>query len=322
MTGFAFALRLILVLLCLTTGGTIGVLAQPAVPEAPVKVKAGLHILSISKIDTGDSSFHARGFMWFVDPSGNFDMAKNIEFFARQDVINEFTRRDLEDGSTYTAIQFEATFDQAFDVRSFPFDRQTLAIPIETAISARHLLLVPDRADSGLSDLAVLQGWEMGEMQFREEIVQYRTSFGHDEPASFARLTFLVPLERIRSPLIIEKFVGFTVALLIVALIYFVPTDQFGVRLGMVTSSIFAAVGNRYSLDSQLGSETAFGLADKLTLITFGAIYTALLMSLVAFRLTQYSTAKRASRVDYWAGLVAVTTSFSLAIAAILEARG
>lgn len=324
MNGFGTSqvLRLITLIIGLILGGATGVFAQTAAPKEPVIVKAGMHLLSISKIDTGDSSFSARGYMWFIDPSGSLDIVKNLEFFARHADIQEFVERDQPDGGTYTAIQFEATFDQVFDVRSFPFDRQELSIPIETGITADHMLLVPDRADSGMSDLTKLQGWDLGKMHFDEETIQYRTSFGHGKPAAFARLTFIVPLERIRSPLIIEKFVGFTVALLIVALIYFVPTDQIGVRLGMVTSSIFAAVGNRYSLDGQLGSETAFGLADQLTLITFGAIYTALLMSLVAFRLTQYSTAKRASRVDYWAGLVAVTTAFSLAIAAILAARG
>ncbi len=133
----------------------------------------------------------------------------------------------------------------------------------------------------------------------------------------FSRLTVAVDIRRSRTVLAIEKFIGYTVALLIASLIYFVPPDQIGVRIGMVSSAIFAAVGNRYGLDSVLGAETSFGLVDSLSLIVFGAIYAALVTSLVVHRLHHRRTAAIAVRVDRWTGVAAVTLSWALAILAL-----
>jgi hypothetical protein len=55
----------------------------------------------------------------------------------------------------------------------------------------------------------------------------------------------------------------------------------------MATTAVFAAVGNRYGLDSLIGAETAFGLVEQLSLIVFIAIFAAIAATLLTYELVQ-----------------------------------
>ena len=120
----------------------------------------------------------------------------------------------------------------------------------------------------------------------------------------------------------IEKFIGYTMALLVTALIFLVPTDQIGVRIGMATTAVFAAVGNRYGLDTLIGAETVFGLVEQLSLIVFIAIFAAIAATLLTYELAQKRTLALSNRVNIAAGGIVVALSFALAGLAILNARG
>ena len=49
------------------------------------------------------------------------------------------------------------------------------------------------------------------------------------------------------------------------------PPSELGVRVGMMTSSIFAAVFNRYRLEDAIGFDAVFGLVDQVSFLTFSA---------------------------------------------------
>jgi hypothetical protein len=111
-------------------------------------------------------------------------------------------------------------------------------------------------------------------------------------------------------------------ALLVTAQIVLVPTDQIGVRIGMATTAVFAAVGNRYGLDSLLGSESAFGLVEQLSLIVFIAIFASIASTLLTYEISQKQTFALSRRVNLAIGSTVVTLGFVLAGLAILNARG
>jgi len=299
----------------LLLSGGAGARAEPAV------VKFGIMLTSLSHIDPAGGSFDFKAYVWLTDPTGRIDPARDFQVLARRATVRVIESEDLPDGSRYSALEVEGTIDHTFDIRDFPFDTQTLPISFETQFPADVLVLEARPDDSLVADFTTVAGWDVQGLGFNPRVVEYPTRFGHDIVFRFSRMTVEVDILRNRTVLVIEKFIGYTVALLIASLIYFVPPDQIGVRIGMVSSAIFAAVGNRYGIDSVLGAETTFGLVDSLSLIVFGAIYTALVSSLVVHRLHHRRTAAAAVRVDRWTGVGAVTISWGLAILAIALAR-
>lgn len=309
-------------LLCTAVLGFLALPMAACAAEEPSRVRVGFLLTSIHGIDLADGSFSVQAFAWFVDPQGTFEVTEELQVLARQATVEKVIDRRLEDGSRYTAVRIEATIDQRYDPRSFPFDRHTLRLLLETEATRARLQLVPDADDTRLADFAAFSGWRVDAVRFETRDITYETRFGHHaKPPTFSRLALLIDIERERSVLVIEKFIGFTVALLIASLIYLVPADQLGIRVGMVTSAIFATVGNRYSLDSIVGIESAFGLVDQLSVIVFGAIYAALAVSLLAHHLHRARGPSFAGTVDRWIGL-AVTASFlGLAALAFLNAH-
>jgi hypothetical protein len=297
--------------------------AAPASPQpAPGQVKIGFLLTSISRINPADGSFDFSAFAWIIDPGKTLDPATQIHVLARRARIEAVQQSPLADGSTFTGVRIEATVDQAFDLRDFPFDRQTLRVNIETEVPAESLRFVADEQDSRLADYLVAQGWNVAGLRFEERVIHYDTKFGVWSAPDFSRLTLLVDIERQRSALVIEKFIGYTMALLVTALIFLVPTDQIGVRIGMATTAVFAAVGNRYGLDTLIGAETVFGLVEQLSLIVFIAIFAAIAATLLTYELAQKSTLALSNRVNLAAGGIVVALSFALAGFAILHARG
>ena len=307
-------------LLTLAAGRT---LAQPAPGEVRMgEVKMGFMVTSLSRISPADGSFDISAFAWTIDPGRTLDPAAQLQILARKAAGEAVQRAPLGDGSTFTGLRLEATLDQAFDLRDFPFDRQTLRVSVETEVPADQLRFVPDVQDTRLADYLVVNGWNVTGLRFEERVVRYDTRFGVWQVPDFSRLTLLIDIERERSALVIEKFIGYTMALLVTALIFLVPTDQIGVRIGMATTAVFAAVGNRYGLDSLLGAETAFGLVEQLSLIVFVAIFAAIAATLLTYEIAQKRTLALSRRVNVAAGGVVVALSFTLAGLAILGARG
>ena len=87
--------------------------------------------------------------------------------------------------------------------------------------------------------------------------------------------------------MLIDDFLGFTFAFLITALTFVVSCTELGLRVGMTTGSLFAAVTNLLRLDDAVGFKPDFGLIDRLAFLIFGAIVTSLLISLDHNRLSK-----------------------------------
>ena len=241
--------------------------ASAGAQDVDRRVKAGFLVTSLSRISSTDGSFDVSGYAWLIDRGAITDATDEIQILARRALIEPVQSVALDDGATFTALRFEATVDQVFDLRDYPFDRQTLRLNVETKLPADRLRFVPDEVDTRLADFLVVAGWKVTGLRLLESIVGYDTSLGVWSAPDFSRLTLLIDMERERSNFVIGKFIGYTMALLVTALIFFVPPDQIGVRIGMATTAVFAAVGNRYGLDTVIGAESAFGLVDQLSII-------------------------------------------------------
>lgn len=102
----------------------------------------------------------------------------------------------------------------------------------------------------------------------------------------------------------------------ITTFVFAVPVKELGSRVGMTTSSVFAAVINRYRLGDSVGFQSSYGLADQISLITFSAILTALMLSLVTFSLQSDRSPDQIRVIDRRAGTVAMVLYWALFLSA------
>lgn len=251
----------------------------------PRQARLGVFVTSVSGVDAADGSFRISGYLWLVAVGEPLDPQKDIELLARQANVTPFVTTRLPDGLSYVAAAFDAVVDKAFDLGSFPFDRQDLTLAIEARDSSLSLALVPDQRDSTLSQGIEVAGWDIVGMRLDPAVQHYETGFGYRTAnAGFSRVGVTVEVQRSRSPLLIEKFTGFLVAFIIAAVALAVPPRELGVRGGMLTGSVFAAVVNRYRLEDVIGFDAQFGLVDQISLITFSALIVTLALSVRSWR--------------------------------------
>lgn len=297
-------------------------LATPVAAKEAAEVSIGVIVTSLARIDPADGSFELSGYVWTIDPTGILDSQNQLVVLSRSAELERIQQATLPSGATFTALKLRATVDQDFDLRDFPFDRQTLRVNVETELPVDLLRLVPDRQDTRIADFLVVAGWTVTGLRLEERAIDYKTQLQRWDAPTFSRVSLMVDVARNRSPLVIDKFVGYAMALMITALIFFVPTDQFSVRIGMSTSAVFAAVGNRYGLDALLGFDTSFGLVETLSLTVFLAIFGSIAATVVVFELGRKRPTTASRRANLALGFAVVTPSFGVALAALLTARG
>jgi branched-chain amino acid transport system substrate-binding protein len=183
--------------------------------KTPV-VYAGIDLNSLDNIDVRASTFAADFFVWFRYEDGvNIDFHE-VEFptaVSGAQLGKEVWRR-TRDGFTTVTYHVKGVFHADYEFSQFPFDRQTLRIPIQVRNSTSYTLILAygrsasSNANSGPSPLAS-KLWSVQNQIFFRDVVAYKSAFG--EQASGNRRTG-VEYNRINAAITIKRDVlGFAV---------------------------------------------------------------------------------------------------------------
>ncbi len=282
-------------------------------------VSVGAFVTSVSDVNSNDGTFRIAFYAWFNDPAGRFELERDLYIIARTVTISEIETEPAPGGGTYTIARIEAFVDQEFDFRAFPFDRQRLTLRLEASENVEGVRFVADTEDTRVSEYVRFLGWDVEGVTLETTEHSYDTDFGYwtgidDE---YSQILLSVDVARVRSPVLIDDFLGFTFAFLITGLTFVVSCTELGLRVGMTTGSLFAAVTNLVRLDDAVGFKPDFGLVDRLAFLIFGTIVTALLISLATNRLAKWRSPEEANRIDTAAGAVTLFIYLSLIVWAV-----
>ena len=101
-----------------------------------------------------------------------------------------------------------------------------------------------------------------------------------------------------RGPGSSARFLGFVFAFMITSLTFLVSATELGLRIGMNTGALFAAVVNLGRLHEFAGFRPDFGLVDRLAFLVFGAIFCSLIIAITMHRFAKRGDANRVNRID------------------------
>ena len=108
--------------------------------------------------------------------------------------------------------------------------------------------------------------------------------------------------------MLIDDFLGFVFAFMITSLTFLVSATELGLRIGMNTGALFAAVVNLGRLHEFAGFRPDFGLVDRLAFLVFGAILCSLIIAITTHRFAKRGDADRVNRIDSAIGAAMVLT--------------
>ena len=282
-------------------------------------IKIGIFVTRIYNLDFTTEKFSAIFWIWAIYNPRVLDSLPAIQetedkkyvFFENIEVVNaidsnisdnyakEFTQNGIE--YKYEMAKFGATLAMPWDVRCYPFDKQNLKIILESVgIDSGSIKFSPDNVNSIISDDLEMSDWKIDPVQLDCMDYTYQSTFGDPSGIKgvYPRLVFSIPLTRIGSRIFLTAYLGFFIAYIIVVVLMLLDREMLGERLGLVMTSLFAAIGNKYTIDNYFPRQTYFSLSDLIQVITFIIIALGLLDVISMIRLVKTEKKELAARIE------------------------
>jgi hypothetical protein len=268
-------------------------------------VKVGVYIISIHDINFHAQEYTARFWVWFVYDNPTFDFSKQIDITNAKDIEISSTSVDTVNGKFWAQMRVKCTMKENWRVNDFPFDTQHLRILMEDeALDIDDLVFVADTASSRFDNVQALSGWKVDGFKVQTGTVTYNTDFGNPGVSKdshiFSKFSVDMDIEREAKGLFLKIFLGMYFAFLIALVSFLSDTNELEPRFGLPVGGLFAAVGNKYIIDSLLPESSQFSLVDILHNLTFLGIFAILTISAIALKLHnsgQIVTAHRLNKV-------------------------
>ncbi|NBP69832.1 MAG: hypothetical protein EBU52_13925, partial [Cytophagia bacterium] len=255
----------------------------------PDTVKAGAYIINIHDINFRDKEYTIRFWLWMLYDNPSFDFATQIDIPNAKDIETPVPLMDLVDGKTWQLMKMKCTMKQNWNVDDFPFDKQHLMVRVENSVYDNKTLVYElDKSGSTYDRELTIDGWNISNFEVNTSVNEYTTVFGdpnndalHSEYASF---NISMDIERDAWGLFAKIFIGMYIAFLISIISFALRPSELEPRFGLPVGGLFAAVGNKYIIDSLLPESTNFTLVDTLHTITFLGILATLLVSAISLK--------------------------------------
>ncbi len=291
--------------------------------------KIGMYVLSLSDFKIDDQSFKADFWIWFIYDNDSLVMKDAIEIMNAKSA--EFSNYSIEKkgGKNWAQVKCKAVINQNWDVTKFPFDKQDLSIKIEhTMLDADEVVFVADSENSKIDSTFFLDDWDINSFQLKSIKRTYNTTFGDPVlkgSSTYPGVEAEIIITRAHSQGILVKMLTGVYVAFSIALLGFLIKPSLADRLGLCVGGIFAAVGNKYIIESVVPSSTANTLLDSIHNLTFVAILIMIALTVVSLKWSDTEDEKlkmRSQKIDRISFVVLLAGFITANIILILSARG
>ncbi len=274
----------------------------------PDTVKVGAYIISVHDINFHDKEYTIRYWLWFLYKNPDFDFYSQLDIPNAKEIDPPTMVTDTVGGKKWVQMKMKCVMKESWIVHNFPFDKQHLRVRVENSVFDKDALVFKaDTRHSRFDGIEGLDGWRITEFNVSADTTHYGTGFGdprrgHDSQ-TFSTFKIDMSIERDAWGLFMKIFIGMYIAFLI-ALISFVSFPwELEPRFGLPVGGLFAAVGNKYIIDSLLPESPEFSLVDTLHSITFLGILSVLAVSAISLKFYNSGNKEaclKADRIGAW----------------------
>ena len=277
--------------------------------------KIGIYVNFIYDFKLDEKSYMADFWMWMNYKNDSLNFQDN------QDITNsksiEFTHysKEKKAGINWATQKCKAQVMHQWDISNYPFDRQKLRIEIEdTEYDTSQMIYVADKLNSKLNPGLVSSEWSIESFSIKDHVKTYSTNYGDpllSGTSTYPQVVAEINIKRNHSWLLLMKLLtGAYVAFLISSLVFFVSSDNQDSRFGLCVGGLFAAIGNKYIIETVVPTSNANTLMDNVHNLTFGFILLIVIISIITLRLHESEDkhkrelSLKIDRVSFWAVLI------------------
>ena len=269
----------------------------------PDKVKVGVFVKSIYDVSMANGEFSTAFDLWFLHKKDSLEIEKNFEVANNKTFQIQSSSIEKVNGWNWVSAKIVGKMQQDWVTHNFPFDKQVLLIKLEnTLYDSRQVIFEPDIAGSKLDKNFSLTGWEIQKFEIKQNPSKYETNYGDpslsQESSEYSAVDILIHIKRNSWGLFLKVFLGLYIALLIASLVFVVPASDLNSKFGLAIGGLFAAVGNKYIVDSSLPESNAFTLSDQIHALTFSFILLYILLSAVTHSIQSKGKEELANKLD------------------------
>ena len=160
-------------------------------------------------------------------------------------------------------------------MHDYPFDVQKLKLRIASSLDTSYVRLSEskDFPASFSNNLSLPEGFELKSIDFEEKFEKTATIFvdkeGNEIPMVISIGEFSINIHREGASLFIKLFPGAFLSLLLSISVFYIPMEEFDAKAQLSVGAIFAAVGNKYFVDSSTTSNvlTASDIINNLVIL-------------------------------------------------------
>lgn len=266
------------------------------------KLLVGAYITSLYDLSLTNNSFSVDFWLWFNYKNDSLKPLETVEIVNAKKADKALPSTETKNKIVWATQKYNAEIKKQWNIEHFPFDRQVLEIIAEEGVKdVNFLAYEADKANSKIDKLVKLEGWKISSFDIKAKESEYQTTYGDPVlkgKSTYAQAIITITLDRVGTGLFFKMFVGVYIAFLIGLLVFWIDPEEFDSRIGLSVGSLFAAVGNKYIVDSVLPETVVFTLVDKVHLLTFFFIFVSLLISVYTSYLHKQDKQKMAKRTD------------------------
>lgn len=269
----------------------------------PDTVRIGTYLVSLHDINFRDKEYTARFWLWMLYKNPEFDFVQQVEIPNAKSMEQPTILTDTINSTIYVLMRMKATMKQSWEVIDYPFDDQELKLHVEnTVFDAKHLVFVPDTLGSAFDPKLAVDGWEIRNFKVSTHNNPYPTAFGDPNATRqysvYSSFDISIILDRAALGLFLKIFLGMYIAFMIAIISFIIQPDNVEPRFGLPVGGLFAAVGNKYIIDSILPETSTFTLVDSLHSITFLFIFFTIAVSALSLIKVSRGDAENARKFD------------------------
>lgn len=290
--------------------------------------KVGIFVYSLYDFDLANKSFSTVVYIWVNHTVDSLTFENSLEITNAKSTEYSMYFDEEEMGIKWVSVKCRAQIISDWDISDFPFDKQVLVIQIEEGDKdTSDLVYVADIANSKIHEDLKLKDWDIVDFKMKDGVSVYKTSYGDpglSNQSGYAMVKGEITLKRIHVWTIFFKlFTGVFVGFLIALMVFFIKPINVDPRFGLCVGGLFAAVGNKYVVESTVSTVSSNTLIDTLHNLTFVSILVVIFISIISLYIFEKGGEKnleRAKKLDMYSFIIILVTYISLSIYFVRQA--
>lgn len=241
----------------------------PAQRPAPLKVRVGVYLLNVGKLDIGAGTYSMDFYVSFRCPTdcqpGNFEILNGRASVEKND-----------DEPRFKVFRVRADLLAQLDLRTFPFDAHKLSIAFEDKVlQDAAVVYEPDMEMTGVHPSAIVVGWAL-DKQWQVKIDRDVYSvYGQ----SYSRATFTIGVSRPKLSAFLKNLTPALIITMSGFLALFMGPDKATQRLTLTTSALVGAVLFHINMTSSVPPIGYLTFADRIMMINYLGLVAVLIVN-------------------------------------------